>query len=63
MPNCAPWYREDYERIRSIIDDGEKLPTVSLVTGNIYGADRAMSGERSAAEPPPVDRDRPTRAG
>jgi len=46
MPNCAPWYgREEYERIRSIIRDGEKLPTVSLVTGNIYGADRAMSAE------------------
>jgi hypothetical protein len=46
MPNCAPWYRrEDYERSRSIMDHGEKLPTVSLVTGNIYGADRAMSAE------------------
>jgi hypothetical protein len=46
VPNCAAWYRrEDYERIRSIIDDGGKLPTVSLVTGNIYGADRAMSAE------------------
>jgi hypothetical protein len=27
MPHVAPWYRrEDYERIRKIMDDGAKLP-------------------------------------
>jgi hypothetical protein len=27
MPAVAPWYRrEDYERIRKIMDDGAKLP-------------------------------------
>jgi hypothetical protein len=27
MPHVAPWYRrEDYKRIRSIMDDGSKLP-------------------------------------
>jgi hypothetical protein len=27
MPHVAPWYRrEDYDRIRSIMDDGSKLP-------------------------------------
>jgi len=27
MPHCAAWYRrEDYDRIRSIMDDGAKFP-------------------------------------